>query len=341
MRDRLERYLRRVMDGVEDLRVIEVNRMTEGYSYETYIFRAQWRDREKGEVVSREFAMRMEPHAGVVEPYDVRPQYWTLKALENTPVPTPKVYWLELDPEVLGRPFFVMEKVEGEVPIPWGFELHEVFQNPERKRQMGRNLIEVLAHLHTVDWKGLGLDKHLEVSEPGTGPARKEIERWERNLIDFHLGPEPILMETLLWLKKNMPVAPRLTLTHGDYRLGNFLWDGQRIAAFLDWEMVTVGDPMSDLGWLCMKNWRPSDPWRVCSLLEKEEALDYYQELTGIEVDEESVFYWEVLSHFKLAVIILCGAKSYLKGKNTDLRLLTISPIYSLDIEEIINLLGF
>lgn len=339
MRERLERYLRRITD--QPIRVTELTRMTEGYSYETYIFRAQWQ--RGGEGVSREFAMRMEPQAGVVPPYDIRPQYWTLKALENTPVPAPRVHRLELDPEVLGRPFFIMEKVEGEVPIPWGFENHEVFLNPQKRKQMGRNLIEVLAHLHTVDWKELGLDHRLEVAEEGTGAARREIERWERNLKEFHLGPEPILTETLLWLKENMPTAPRLTLTHGDYRLGNFLWDneGQRIAAFLDWEMIAVGDPMSDLGWLCMKNWRPSEPSLVCNLLGKEEALDYYQELTGIEVDRQSVFYWEVLSHFKLAVIIICGVKACLDRKNSDLRLLTINPIYLLDIEEMINLLGF
>lgn len=339
MRERLERYLQRITD--QAIQVTELTRMTEGYSYETYIFRAQWL--KGGERVSREFAMRMEPEAGVVPPYDIRPQYWTLKALESTPVPAPRVHRLELDPEALGRPFFIMEKVEGEVPIPWGFEKHEVFLDHQKRRRMGRNLIEVLAHIHTVDWKGLGLDQRLEVAEAGTGPARREIERWERNLKEFHLGPEPILTETLLWLKENMPIAPRLTLTHGDYRLGNFLWDnqGQRIAAFLDWEMIAVGDPMSDLGWLCMKNWRPSEPSLVCNLLEKEEALDYYQELTGIEVDRGSVFYWEVLSHFKLAVIIICGVKACLDQKNSDLRLLTINPIYLLDIEEMINLLAF
>ena len=230
MKDRLERYLRKVMGGVGELQVSEINRMTEGYSYETYIFQTQWQ--EKDEIISRELAIRMEPQAGVVEPYDVRPQYWALKALENTPVPTPKVFWLESDPSVLGKPFFVMEKVPGEVPIPWGFEEHEVFQDPRKRRQMGRNLIEVLAHLHTADWKDLGLDKHLEVSEPGMAPARREIERWEHNLRKFNLGPEPILMETLLWLKEHIPAAPRLTLTHGDYRLGNFLWDGRHITAF-------------------------------------------------------------------------------------------------------------
>lgn len=174
---KLEQYLKTVMPQAQDISITEFTKMPEGYSYETYIFRIE--GREKGQLFTRNLVMRMEPEAGVVEPYDIRPQYYAIKALGDTPVPVPKVYRLELDKTVLGRPFFIMEKVDGEVPIPWGFYEHEVYKDPIKRKGMGKDLIEVLAHIHMVDWKALGLDKHLECSGPGTDAARREIERWE------------------------------------------------------------------------------------------------------------------------------------------------------------------
>jgi aminoglycoside phosphotransferase (APT) family kinase protein len=206
---------------------------------------------------------------------------------------------------------------------------------------MGKNLIEVLAQIHGVNWKALGLDRYLVVPDSGREPARREIERWENNLRDFRVGPEPVLAESLLWLKENMPATKKLTMVHGDYRLGNFIWNNDHIAAFLDWEMVGIGDPISDLAWICMRDWSPGDQSKVCNLLDKEDAYQYYQDLTGIPVDEDEVLYWKVLGHFKLAVIVICGVRAYFDKKNPDLRLLTISSTYLSQIEEIINLLNF
>ncbi|OGW15155.1 MAG: hypothetical protein A3G93_06165 [Nitrospinae bacterium RIFCSPLOWO2_12_FULL_45_22] len=339
MEERIRAYLKTKMIEADEISIKGLDKMTEGFSYETFSFQAEWV--EKGERVSKDFVLRMEPQAGVVEPYDIRPQYWALKLLGKTTVPVPKVYWLEMDPNVLRRPFFVMEKVEGEVPIPWGFQVHECYNDPVKREQMGKNLIEVLAQIHRVDWKALGLDRYLEVPGEGRNPARREIERWENNLRNFRVGSEPVLAEALLWLKENMPVTNKLTIVHGDYRLGNFIWHNDHISAFLDWEMVGIGDPISDLAWLCMRDWSPVDPTKVCNLLEKEDAYKSYQDFTGIEVNEEEVLYWKVLGHFKLAVIIICGVRAYLDKKNPDLRLLTISSTYRSQVEEIINLLNF
>jgi len=339
MEERIRTFLEAKLPEAQVLSVTELDKMTEGFSYETYSFKAEWI--ERGRRIKRDFVLRMEPEAGVVEPYDIRPQYWALKALGETPVPVPKVYWLELDRKVLARPFFVMERVEGEIPIPWGFQEHECYRDPDKKKQMGRELVAVLAKLHQVDWKELGLDKHLEVPGIGKEPARHEIARWEYNLNKYQVGPEPVLAEALLWLKDNLPVTKKLTLVHGDYRLGNFIWRDNRIVAFLDWEMVGIGDPMSDLAWLCMRDWSPVVPDKVCNLLNKEEVYQYYQEITGTEVKEEEILYWKVLGHFKLAVIVICGARAHLDKKNPDLRLLTISNIYHSKLKEIIRLLSF
>ena len=93
LEDRIKDFLKTKLPQAEKLTVTDLVRMTEGFSYETMSFHANWF--EGGEGVSRDFVLRMEPKAGPVPPYDVEPQYRALKALEDTPVPAPRVYWLE------------------------------------------------------------------------------------------------------------------------------------------------------------------------------------------------------------------------------------------------------
>lgn len=138
-----------------------------------------------------------------------------------------------------------------------------------------------------------------------------------------------------------MPRTPFFTLTYGDFRLGNFIWRDERIVAFLDWEMPGIGDPMMDLGWLCWKILRPDDPNLMCMLIEREELYRIYEELIGVKVDEERVYYWEVFTNYKMASINICAARAFSGGENRDVRL-----VYMIDfshyfcLKELINLLN-
>lgn len=337
MEDRIKDFLKSKLPQAEKLTVTDLVRMTEGFSYETMAFRANWF--EGGEGVSRDFVLRMEPKAGPVPPYDVEPQYRALKALEDTPVPAPRVYWLEKDERVLGKPFFVMEKVEGEIPIPWKTGKKGAYHDPEQREKMARQLVEVLAHLHTVDWNERGLG-FLGVPQSNRDYAEREIQRWEGVMRRSQLAPQPVLEAGFAWLKRHIPVAERTTLVHGDYRLGNFIWRDGRIAAFLDWEMVTLGDPNSDLGWVCMKRLRGKSPL-MCGLIEKEELFRYYGELTGTEVREEAVFFWEVMGYAKLGAIQLSGLRAIADGINPDIRLISFEFIILPLLDELAQLLGF
>ena len=252
-----------------------------------------------------------------------------MKFVEDTPVPAPKTYWLEKDNPILGRPFFVMEKVEGEVPIPWNFKDHPIFPYPEKRRQMAKNLIQVLADYQAIDWRKCS--EFLPVPLEETDPARMEIARWERNIEHFKIVPQPLLREVSLWLKRNMPKTPFFTLTHGDFRLGNFIWRDDRIVAFLDWEMPGIGDPMMDLAWICWKLLRCDSPNLMCMLIEREEVYHIYEELRGTKVDEERIFYWEVLASYKLASVDISAARAFGEGKNRDVRI--ISMVESLHYE--------
>lgn len=318
--NRFKAYLGIKIPGARDVTITNFFRMTEGLSYETFLIDAQWIEDHR--MTSQGFVIRRVPEAGVVEPYNIEPQYKILKVLEDTPVPTPKPYWLETDGQILGRPFFVMEQVEGEVPIPWGFKNHPIFQDTERRRKMARNLVQVLADYQAIDWRRCA--EFLPVPQAETDPARMEIERWERNIEQFKIVPQPFLREVCLWLKRNKPRTPFFTLTHGDFRLGNFIWRDERIVAFLDWEMPSIGDPMMDLSYLCWKLLRMEEPGLMCMLIEREELYRLYEELTGTKVDEERIHYWNVLTYYKMASINTNAVRAFGDKKNRDVRIISM-----------------
>jgi aminoglycoside phosphotransferase (APT) family kinase protein len=105
-----------------------------------------------------------------------------------------------------------------------------------------------------------------------------------------------------IWLSDNAPPAPRVGIVHGDYRIGNFLVDGGRISAILDWELVRLGDPVEDLGWICMQAWRGRSPF-MCHMFERADLLDRYNALTGFDISDRAVRYWEAFGTYKLAVM--------------------------------------
>jgi aminoglycoside phosphotransferase (APT) family kinase protein len=127
-----------------------------------------------------------------------------------------------------------------------------------------------------------------------------------------------VLEFALRWLKRNKPVAMEITVVHGDYRTGNFLFDDESITAVLDWEMVHLGDPLEDVGWLCGRSWRQGREV-AGGIVERERFYEMYESAGGFPVDRRAVHFWEVLGNLKLAVIFLTGGRSFVQGTTNDL----------------------
>lgn len=329
---RLVSYLSARLPAATDVSISELTQATEGLSYETYLFKASWR--QGGKKISQGYAVRLQPLWGPVPPYDVEPQFRILQSLYGTDVPVPRVFWMEKDTGILGAPFFIMEKVEGEIPLPWK-SARGSFNDPAQRELMAREMVRVLAALHTVDWKARGIDFLPPRPVGATGYAQREIKRWEAIQKENEYLAEPILAEAYGWLKAHIPRAPRTTLVHGDYRLGNFIWREGRIAAFLDWEMAALGDPLSDIGWMCMKVFQ-GHTGKVNGLMDRDEFLNSYEKLSGIHPDPESVLWWEVFGYVKLVAILSAGLRAYIDGRRDDVRL----AIFEFDALSHLNLLA-
>jgi aminoglycoside phosphotransferase (APT) family kinase protein len=236
------------------------------------------------------------------------------QAMATAGVPVPPMYWIEPDGAGLERPFFVMGRVPGETSGP----MLASPSYPGSKDEIAKQKAAILARIHQADWRALGVQEFAGPAPTPETAAQMEIDRWEGIMRRDALEPQPVLEVALAWLKANKPLAPAVTVVHADYRTGNFLYDNEKITAVLDWEMAHLGDPLEDVGWLCMRSWRQGTPL-AGGLVERERFYELYEASGGFPVDQRSVHFWEVLGNLKLAVIFLTGGRSLIEGTTGDL----------------------
>lgn len=316
--EKIRGYLQSKLPEARNLMLSDFVQTAGGWSHEIYIFYATWQ--ENGREVRQGFCLRKDPGVGLLrELSSLKEQYRVIQALEPTAAPTPKVYWYEEDPTLLGGPFFVMEKVEGEVPNPWAKVGKQYYAEAATRGKLPRSFTEALASLHNLDWKAAGLD-FIGVPGPGNNFALREVTKWESLIQQSLRKPEPVLTEVLMWLKANAPKTQRLAFVHGAYRTGNLIVKDDAIAAIIDWELQVIGDPMYDVAYVLSDLNREGSPLLSC-VVERDFFLDYYQELTGLTVDLEVCRYYNILYMMRSTAFWLSASGLFAEGKNKDLRL--------------------
>ena len=318
VQEKIVGYLESKMPSARNLALSDFVHSAGGWSHEIYVFFASWN--EDGRAMRRGFCLRKDPGSGLLrELSSLREQFRVIKALEATSAPTPKVYWYEEDPSLLGGPFFVMEKVEGEVPNPWSRAGKQFYADAAKRGKLPRSFVEALASLHNLDWRGAGLDF---IGVPGDGKdfALREIAKWESLIAQSIRKPEPVLIELLMWLRANAPETRRLAFVHGAYRTGNLIIKDDAIAAIIDWELQVIGDPMYDVAYVLSNLNREGSPLLSC-VVEREFFLDYYQQLTGLTIDLEVCRYYEILYMMRSTAFWLSASGLFAEGRNKDLRL--------------------
>ena len=286
----LEAWLR---DRGEE-RVVELTgRATVGLSQETWFVRIGASD---GRAAVDAVLRLPTPASG---PQAILTQRAALAAVAGA-VPAPALLWHdEGEDNPFGRPFLVMERIHGDVPVGW----HDVAE-PARGA-LAEHAMDVLAALHAVDATPL----------PEAGDAAPtDLAFYQRRLERF--GPLPaVLRGALWWLERHAPPAPeRRVLVHGDFRMGNLIVDERRIRGILDWEMAAPGDPLADLAWCFIPLWEPPG-------VDEPALVRRYGERTGAPVDEERFHWHRVLGYVRLAYYALSGTRAFDRGRSDDFRL--------------------
>ncbi|HUA02986.1 MAG TPA: phosphotransferase family protein [Solirubrobacteraceae bacterium] len=197
------------------------------------------------------------PPRGPLPPsaHDVLREARLLHALEPTRVRAPGVLAVCDELDVIGAPFYVMERIDGDVITD---AVPETLDTPEEHRRVADELIDALVELHGTDWAAAGLEGF---GKP-TGYLERQLRRfnglWEHNRTRELSQVE----EVGAWLSANVPESPPATIVHGDYRLGNTMFASgapARLIAIFDWEMATIGDPLADVGYMLMHWTEPGD----------------------------------------------------------------------------------
>jgi aminoglycoside phosphotransferase (APT) family kinase protein len=263
------------------------------------------------------------PPRGPLPPsaHDVLREARLLSALEPTSVRTPRVLAICADPEVIGAPFYVMERVRGTVitdviPAPLDTSAHHA--------AIAGELIDGLVELHATDWTTLGLEGF---GKP-TGYLERQLRRFN-GLWEVNRTREISELEQVgAWLADNVPESPTATIVHGDYRLGNTMFAEEpppRLVAILDWEMATIGDPLADIGYM-MVQWTEADDHKSRFAMHtvtdqpgfptRKEMVARYEERSGRSVS--SLDWYVTLAMWKASVFMEGNYKRAVMGTTDD-----------------------
>jgi aminoglycoside phosphotransferase (APT) family kinase protein len=279
---------------------LEIERLGAGQSNLTFLVKGDGWD-----VVLRR------PPRGDLPPtaFDVTREYRVMRALHDhdAPVPVPTPIVLCEDREVIGAPFYLMEKVDGFIVRT---EMPRELSSDEDRAGMSFQLIDTLAALHSLDYKELGLEGFGKPAGYLERQIRRMNQLWE--LAKFRDIPE--IDEVGKWLVDGVRDESKHTVVHGDYKLDNVIFAPKspaELIAVVDWEMSTLGDPLADLGWM-LYFWRdPGDPelglaastvTHLDGFPRRSEVLKRYVEKTG--VDASRVLWFVALAGWKIAIIM-------------------------------------
>lgn len=268
-------------------------------------------ERAPGAVETLPLVLRKDPPGRVGDGGDRGTEFRVLRAAAAGGVAVPRVYWACADAGVLGSPFFLMERVAGET-LPRRLLREERYA--AARAALPAQLGAQLARIHALDLAHPDLAALARPPE-GRSPARAEVERTAQALRELAAEPHPVLELAERWLLARAPAPARITVVHGDFRVGNVVFDESGLRAILDWELVHVGDPLEDLGWLCTRAWRFGSPLPAGGVGTREQVVEAYERESGTKVDREALRFWEAFGSFKLALVFVMQSRVYLDGR--------------------------
>ena len=227
----------------------------------------------------------------------------------------PKVLATCDDEAVIGAPFYVMERIEGVV-------LNDELPEGLTGERIGAELIDALVEVHAADWQACGLEGY---GKP-TGYLERQVRRftglWEHNATREIAAID----EVTAWLGEHRPESGPATIVHGDYRLGNVMFTGDRLSAIFDWELATIGDPLADVGYLVATCAEPDDPPSTVASLTtvtrqpgfptREDLVARYEERSGRSMSD--LRWYTTLALWKSAVFLEGSYKRRLAGTTDD-----------------------
>jgi aminoglycoside phosphotransferase (APT) family kinase protein len=298
-----------------DAVVRALNRAEGGFSNETWFLDVE------SSGVTEALVLRRQALVGPLEPYDLERESAVIEALAHSEVPVPEVRLFCGDAEVIGSPFMVMDLVEGAVPEYRNLPEYRRWADPRNRSEMAREMVRMLALIQQAPVGTGRLAEVLGEPPPNAPPVLQRVRRILATL-EWQVGAAavpPVLRETAAWLEENAPAeVTEWVLVHGDYKVGNFIWQGNSIVAVLDWEEAGLGDPFEDLGYLCHPVMRSRAPELMGMLVPLPELAAIYESELGRPLDLPRVHYYMIYALYFHLYTLVSGVVAAVNG--ADLR---------------------
>jgi aminoglycoside phosphotransferase (APT) family kinase protein len=317
-KDKLAEYLTEELGSADTYEIAYHN---EGHSNETLI--VTWGDTE--------LVIRRPPPGQVASSaHDVLREYHVINSLQETRVSVPPTVAACDDHSIIGSDFYVMKALDGDVIRT---SLPDRFDSPAYKRRIGLELVDSLAEIHQVDYAAVGLE---DFGRP-EGFTERQVDRWTKQFewateVTAEERTVPQIERVTEWLENNTPESHPHTLVHGDYKLDNVMFGPgapPEIVSIFDWELSTLGDPLTDLGWMLSFWWDEKDPAKPASTGDlyptftrqkcyptRRELVERYTEKTGLSFENQR--FYRTLAVYKLAALGEMFYRRYLEGNSAD-----------------------
>ena len=279
--------------GAREARVVRAEKLSGGAIQES------WGLDVIADGVPRALVLRKDSEGAIAESRSRREEHVLLAAAWEAGVRVPRPFAFCADPTVVGGPFALVEKVSG---VGYGPKVVRDATLGGDRAELGRELGRQLARIHAI-----APDAELSavLGPRPADPARAEVARL-RAALDALGESRPGLEWALRWAERAAPAPGEVTVTHQDFRTGNFMVDKTGLTAILDWEFAGLSDPMADLGWFCAECWRFSRPdLEAGGLTDRAPFYAAYEAESGRRIDPARVRWWEVIAHVRWAVIAL------------------------------------
>ena len=302
LREPLVGWLRERMPEAREIAVLAVSSPKEGASSETWM--VDLAITERGRPRTARWVVRVQATGyQVYQDPAVERQFRVLELLSaRSDVPVPKMLWYESDPAVLGSPFFVMERVEGEVPAEGHHSAGVLAQaSPADREAMWLSAIEAMTRIHRVDPVLFPFLARPELGETGVD---QELAAWDEYRRWAAVPPHPMIERARRWLDDRMPASKATALAWGDARPGNIVFRDGRCVALLDWETVSLGGAESDLGWWLFFETAVTEAAgvpRLEGIGDHDETVAAWEHFMGRKAD--SLEWHEVFATFRFAMI--------------------------------------
>ena len=284
-------------------------------------------DESESAQISTPMVLRMSPMEPISMTSFLREAEVVNALHDHSDVSVPKCYWIDEDAEHLIYPGIVYGFVTG-VAKPSKSPSKQVTGiglnfGEELRAKLAPKVIADIAKIHTFDVSKHKL-KGFDPIEVGSNEhVIREINWWMRAWEEDRGEDEPIIHVAASWLKRNAPVLDHVSIVHNDMRSGNFLFDEEKaeVTAWLDWELVSLGDRHQDFGWLMAHQFghyaEDGETYLVSGLTTKEDFIKQYESITGLTIEEDRLAYFDIFSSWRAAIIVMGAGYRIAKHSKT------------------------